>query len=382
MPWLETDVREQRIKFVMEAGQPGANRRALCATYGISPPTGYKWLHRVSTQGSLTALAEPSRRPHHSPRRTGARVTARVVALRQEFGWAGRKLRPLLEAEGLRVATATIDRIIRREGLTHRDETHRRAPTRFERSRPNDLWQMDFKGQYPLRPAGWCFPLTILDDHSRYAVGLVPLAGTAGTPVQRALTRCFQQYGVPAAMLVDHGSPWWSYPNGHGLTRLAVFLLQQGIELLYSGVGHPQTQGKVERFHRTLGARLRQWGVPDQLAGFAQAFRRFRTEYNEIRPHEARGLEPPALHYAPSPRAFQPRPVAWPYPAPMQVVQVDRTGSIRFDRRRYFVCQALADEWVGCQVFDHHVLVTYRHMHVREVDLRSGRTTALVARAT
>jgi len=237
-------------------------------------------------------------------------VTARVVALRRQYGWAGRKLRVLLAAEGLTLAPATIDRIIRRAGLVDLDEAHRPAPQRFARAAPNELWQMDFKGQYPLA-AGWCFPLSVLDDHSRFAVGLAALAGTAGGPVDAQLVRCFQAYGVPAAMLVDHGVPWWAPANGHGLTRLAVMLLRQGIELIYSGVRHPQTQGKVERFHRTLARRLRQWGVPTTLAGFGQALARFRIEYNEVRPHEALGDEPPQAHYVPSPRRYQPRPPAW-----------------------------------------------------------------------
>ena len=157
-------------------------------------------------------------------------------------------------------------------------------------------------------------------------------------------------------------------------------LLTQGIELIHSGVRHPQTQGKVERFHRTLGRRLRQWGVPTTLDGFTQALARFRVEYNDVRPHEALGLEPPSAHYQPSGRRYQPRPPAWDYPAGHLVLRVDHTGSIRYRGRRYFVCQALEDEWVGCQGFDHQVLVTFRRMHVREIDVRSGQTRPVLWR--
>jgi transposase InsO family protein len=287
----------------------------------------------------------------------------------------------LLAAEGVTVSVATIDRIIRREGLVDPQESHPPAVKRFERAAPNELWQMDFKGQYPLQPDGECFPLTVLDDHSRYAVGLFPLRGTDGAPVQRALTRCFEEYGVPDSLLIDHGTPWWCHPNRHGLTRVAVFLIKQGITLCYSGIRHPQTQGKVERFHRSLHRRLRQWGIPRTWPDFARALRRFRAEYNDVRPHEACGLEPPARHYTRSPRPFHVTPPPWTYPGSAAVLRVDRTGSIWFERRRYFVCEALVDEWVGCQPFDHHLLVTYRHMHVREIDLRSGRSTAIVERA-
>ena len=137
MPWLETDVREQRIQFVVEALQPSANISALCRKRGISRKTGYKWIGRYRAGGSLTALAEPSRRPKRSPARTAARITARVVALRRAYGWAGRKLQRLLADADVQLSTATIDRIIRREGLVDPDEAQRpprsassgRAPT-------------------------------------------------------------------------------------------------------------------------------------------------------------------------------------------------------------------------------------------------------------
>ena len=184
----------------------------------------------------------------------------------------------MLDAEGIRLAPRTIDRIIQREGLTRRDVAPAPAVTRFERSAANELWQMDAKGHYPLRPDGQCHPLSILDDHSRFAVGLVALPALETGGVRRALTACFEQYGVPAAMLMDHGVPWWSATNEGGLTQLSVFLLKQDIRLLYGRVRHPQTQGKVERFHRTLGERLRWWGVPTDLRGFAEALATFRAE--------------------------------------------------------------------------------------------------------
>ena len=220
----------------------------------------------------------------------------------------------------------------------------------------------------------------MLDDHSRYAVGVWALAGTHGAPVQAALVRCFEQYGLPEAMLMDHGIPWWCPANGHGLTAVSVALLNQGIDVVYSGVRHPQTQGKIERFHRTLGRRLRQWGVPTTLGGFADALDRFRVEYNDVRPHEALALQPPSTRYRPSRRPYQPRPPAWVYPADLAVERVDRTGAIRYGGRRYFVCHALAGEWVGCQPFDDRLLVTFRHLHVREINVRTGRTRPLCCR--
>ena len=161
MPWLETDVRDQRIQFVMAARRPGANVRALCEAFGISRKTGYKWLAREAAAGSVAALGDRSRRPHGSPARTSAAVTARVLALRDTFGWGGAKLAQLLAADGLSLAPRTIDRIIQREGRTRDRAVVGSAPQRFERAAPNDLWQMDAKGPYALAAGGRCHPLSI-----------------------------------------------------------------------------------------------------------------------------------------------------------------------------------------------------------------------------
>jgi transposase InsO family protein len=305
-------------------------------------------------------------------------VTARVVHLRGLYGWAGEKLVPLLAAEGIDLAPRTIDRIIQREGLTRSDTAPAPALQRFTHAAPNDLWQMDAKGAYPLGPGRRCHPLSILDDHSRYAVGLYALATLHTAPVQAALTASFEQYGVPAAMLMDHGTPWWAPSNDAGLSVLSVFLLKQGIRLLHGRVRHPQTQGKVERFHRTLGERLRWWGVPADLRGFRHALAAFQTEYNDVRPHEALGQQPPALHFQRSRRSYRAQPPAWEYPSGSDLHRVDRTGSVTLDGRRFFVSNALCGEQVACLTVDRRLVVVYRHMYVRELDRRTGQTRTLL----
>jgi transposase InsO family protein len=374
MPWLETDVRQQRMEFVIAANRRDANRAELCRAFGISRKTGYKWLRRERVAGSVVALADRSRRPHHSPERTSASITARVIALRQQYGWAGNKLARMLVGEGLTVAPRTIDRIIRRKGLTRPDAAPAPALTRFERAAANDLWQMDAKGHYPLQPRGRCHPLSVLDDHSRYAVGLVALPALATTAVKTVLRGCFERYGVPAAMLMDHGVPWWNAANGGGLTTLSVFLLKQGIRLLYGRVRHPQTQGKVERFHRTLGERLRWWGVPTDLRGFAASLARFREEYNQVRPHEALDMQPPAARFTVSTRAYVPNPPGWLYPVGTDVRRVSSNGTLWFNTRRFFISEALADEEVACTTLKRRILITYRQTVVRELHLQSGQS--------
>jgi transposase InsO family protein len=378
MPWLETDVRDQRLQFVVAVRRRHASVAVLCRAFGISRQTGYKWLRREAAAGSLAALGDRSRRPHHSPAGTDRQTTARVVAARDHFGWGGAKLAHVLAAEGIHLAPRTIDRIIQREGRTRTDAAPMAAPHRFERAAPNELWQMDAKGAYPLAPGGRCHPLSILDDHSRFAVGLYALPTLSTALVQPALVTCFRRYGVPRAMLMDHGTPWWATASADGLTTLSVFLLKQGIQLLHGAVRHPQTQGKVERFHRTLGERLRWHGVPRTLADFVVAFRWFRAEYNEVRPHAALQMQPPACRFTPSRRAYQPVPPRWDYPVGLAVHRVQHNGRIGYDHHAYFVSEALRGEDVACVPVADRVLVTYRHMYVRELHLRTRRSVPLL----
>jgi transposase InsO family protein len=381
MPWLETDVRDQRIQFVVAARKPGACMRTVCDAFGIRPKTGYKWLKREAAAGSVAALMDGSRRPHRSPRRTSLAVTAQIKALRATHGWGGDKLAVLLRPAGVAIAPRTIDRIIQREGWTRRDAAPAPAVQRFERAAPNELWQMDAKGHYPLDAGGCCHPLSILDDHSRYAVGLVGLPALETDGVQRALVACFEQYGVPTAMLMDHGVPWWCAANGAGLTRLSVLLLQQGIRLHHGRVRHPQTQGKVERFHRTLAERLRWAGVPTSLAAFTDALAWFRDEYNQVRPHEALAMQPPAARFTASSRAYTAHPPRWEYAAGSDVRRVDAGGMVTIRQRRFFVSEALTGHEVACTALRTRVLVTYRDVYVRELHLDTGRSVSLLAPA-
>ena len=378
MPWLETDVRDQRIQFVMTVRRGGVTVTEACRAFGISRKTGYKWLGREAAAGSVAVLRDRSRRPHHSPRRTAAAITQRIGELRRDVGWGGAKLAIMLAAEGIQITPRTIDRIVRREGWTRPDAAPTPAPRRFSRPAPNDLWQMDAKGAYPLGDGGRCHALSILDDHSRFAVGLEALPALRSDLVRAVLTRSFERYGVPTALLMDHGTPWWSTKGPAGLTALGVFLLKQGIRLIFGAVRHPQTQGKVERFHRTLGERLRWTGVPTTLRAFDGAFRRFVEEYNHRRPHAALRLEPPALHFQVSARPFQPHPRRWDYAPDLVVRRVAPLGHIHYQGRRYFVSEALKGEDVACVPFQDRVLVNYRHMYVRELHPRTGHSVPLM----
>jgi len=377
MPWNEVDVQEQRMQFVMRATSGKERLALLCREFKISRPTGYLWMRRYRQVQSLRALCERSRRPRRSPRVTETWKQERVVALRQETGWGAKKLHIILRDEQqLLLPVRTIHRILQRHQLLSSD-SHGAATQRFVRQEPNELWQMDSKGKYPLRD-GECHPLSIVDDHSRFVVGLHALPALKIEFAYPCLVKTFRSYGLPQALLMDHGALWWATSNGWGLTWLSVRLIEQGIRLLYGRVRHPQTQGKVERFHRTLGGELRHRGVPPQIAEWQPALNEIRQVYNERRPHEALGMQRPAQRYIASKRVYREHPVAWEYPTGSDVRRVNANGAIAEAGRKYFVCEALRDQWVRVERFDGKLLVSYRHMYIREINPAKGTTEAFV----
>ncbi len=373
MPWRTTSVMEERIKFIARALQSGVNFSGLCREFRISRRTGYRWLSRYLEVGSIPLVGELSRRPHRSPTRTSIEYERRVIELRMKYGWGGKKLHVILAKESVELPVVTINRIIKRSGLIRPEISHRPALKRFERESPNQLWQMDFKGDIRLT-RGRCYPLSILDDHSRFAIGLYALPNQRAEAVDRSLISTFQRHGVPEAMLMDHGTPWWNNNNEHGLTWLSVSLIKQGIKLYWSGIRHPQTQGKVERFHRTLQGSILSRGRPRTMRDCKEAFDRFRDEYNKIRPHEALDMAVPADRYKPSQRVYNPNPLPWEYLQGSIVKRLNTQGCLDYKNRRYFVCEALRNEYVRIEHVDKNILICYRHMYIREIKPETGRT--------
>jgi len=298
LPWSEVTVRDQRQEFVRLASQADANVSELCRRFGISRKTGYKWLSRDD-------LADRSRRPHSSPSRTGAELQAKVLAIRAEHpAWGGRKIAHVLARdEGVQLAPSTANSVLRRQGLIS-PAASRAATTwqRFEHEAPNALWQIDFKGHFATDTAR-CHPLTVLDDHSRFNVVLQALDNERREPVQRVLHRAFERYGLPERINADNGPPWGAPMQG-ALTALGVWLIRLGVRLSHSRPAHPQTNGKDERFHRTMHAEVLLGRRFRDLDDAQRHFSRWRHVYNFERPHEAIGMHTPASRYAASPRSM------------------------------------------------------------------------------
>jgi len=364
MAWRTVDIQEQRIRFVVAAAQGLQPFSSLCSEFGISRPTGYVWLRRYQERG-VRGMVEKSRKPHSSPRRTDATVEQRVVQVRQRYpDWGARKLRMVLSRAGIDLPRNTIHRILLRHDLVREEDQRSPAMQRFEREQPNELWQMDFKG-----PKGWpqpTGPLSVLDDHSRYLIVLAANGSTQGGPVREQLEEAFQRCGVPEGMLMDHGIPWWSQQAPSGYTRLSLWLMRQGIRLHWSGIRHPQTQGKIERFHGSLQRALLRRAVPRQsLQAWLDAYR---WEHNHVRPHEALHMQTPASLWRPSPRRYDPQPPPWEYPAGAWVLKVDSQGKLDVKGRKWKISKALSGEWVQLVTVGQRCLVFYCATLIRELD--------------
>ena len=363
------DVREQRVSFVVTASRGEQPFGAVCQEYGISRATGYMWLARFA-EGGVAGIAERSRRPHTSPTLTAAAVEEQVVALRQRFpDWGARKLSVRLGQQGVVVPRSTLHRILLRHGLVRDGDRHAPAPGRFERAAPNALWQMDFKG--PLWPGERLGPLSVLDDHSRYVICLHQLAGTRTELVREQREGAFAACGVPEAMLMDHGVPWWNALAAQGRTRLGLWLMKQGVELHWSRVRHPQTQGKVERFHGELQRAVRRRQVQPDQAWLDQ----YRREHNEERPHEALGMATPASRWCRSPRRYEPSPASWEYPPAARVRKLDSDGKLELQGRRWAISRSLGGERVQLVTMEHRIEVYYCRTLIRELDLASQQST-------
>lgn len=342
MPWEKPDVISLRREFVQLASQVGSNKRLLCKRYGISSRTGYKWIQRYRQSGDA-GLVDKSRKPKYSPLHTTVSMEQAVLQMRAETGWGGRKIARVLQNEGCQDVPHpnTITDILRRNGKISEEERQKhRAWQRFEREIPNALWQMDFKGHFAMLQ-GRCHPLTVLDDHSRFCICLQACADETMRTTQFHLTNAFRHYGLPTSLLCDNGGPWGSgYPSLE-LTKLTVWLIRLGIEIIHGYPGHPQTQGKEERFHRTLKAEVLQSHSFTDLPDCQHHFDAFRDRYNLIRPHEALNLDTPSQHYQPSPLTFPEHLPQVEYDAGHIVRKVQSEGMISFRGHEFRLSKAL-----------------------------------------
>lgn len=346
MPWKALTAMSLRLEFVNFAMNEDTNISELCQRFGVSRKTGYKWINRYRAGDPLS---DQSRKPHRSPKKTGDDIEQAVLRVRQLHpAWGGRKIRRRLENLGWQAvpAASTITAILHRNGCIDPSESLKHtACQRFQSPAPNDLWQMDFKGHFAAEQCR-CHPLTVLDDHSRYALGLQACSDERGLTVQQSLIPIFRHYGLPRQMLMDNGSPWGA-DQQHVFTPLTVWLIRQGIGIIHSRPIHPQTLGKDERFHRTFKAELVQYCIGLSLGKCQQRFDAWRDIYNFQRPHEALDMQVPAQRYRTSHHQYTDKPRPIEYALDDKVRKVQQGGLICYGGKQYRVPKAFYGERIA-----------------------------------
>jgi transposase InsO family protein len=365
MSWMETDVEAERRQFVRDCARRAWTMSALCARYGISRPTGYKWWARYQAEGEA-GLFDRSRAPQRCPGHTPAALEAEIVAARRRYGWGARKLRAVLVTRAPAIAwpapstfTAILDRHQLLEKRRRRIPRWRVVPApAVQTQRPNQVWPADFKGQFKTGDGRYIYPLTITDHFSRRILAIDGLAAISGRATQATFRRVFREVGLPEAIRTDNGAPFASLAL-QGLSTLSIWWMQLGIVHQRIRRGRPQDNGTHERMHRELKRETARPAAENHRRQQAR-FDRFRHRYNVERPHEALGQARPADRWIPSCRSYPSRIAPPDYPAAWEVRRVSSAGTIKWFGARVFVSQALSGQDLGFEEVDDDVwTVTY-----------------------
>lgn len=361
MPWRHVDAKSERLQFVRDARARLVSFTELCALYGISRITGYKWLHRAEQSG-LDFLEALSRRPHTCPHATPRELQERLLDARRHHPlWGPRKLLALVRRQDRRrgadfawPARSTVAELLKRHGLTakRRRRVARGHPGRplTPMTAPNVIWTADYKGQFRLGDGHYCFPLTVQDGFRRYLLGCRSLAGTSTDESRPIFQRLFQEYGLPEIIRTDNGVPFATNALAR-LSQLSVWWIRLGIYPELIEPAHPEQNGRHERMHRTLKRATARPPAPTARSQ-QQRFDLFRSEYNLVRPHEALGDATPASLYTCSPRPYPNTPPEVEYPSHFEVRLVSTNGGIRWEHRWVNVSHVLGGEYVGLEEVD------------------------------
>lgn len=370
MPWEERTVEKSREDFIHEVSEGEETISGLCRKYGISRKTGYKWLHRI---GTGEGLKDKSRIPFHMPNKTPDEVEEQIIRERQNHpGWGARKLKLVLERKGCcgLPAASTISNILKRNGYIDREESQKhKAYIRFEKEQSNDLWQTDFKGNFGMLNGERCHALTVLDDHSRYSLCVDAKNNERTEGVINSFKRIFSEYGLPREILCDNGNPWGT-SQSVGYTKFEVWMMDLDILTVHGRPLHPQTQGKEERFHRTMDVDLLNHIVIRDLTDAQEHFNEFRYTYNKERPHEALGNDVPSKHYEASTRRMPEKIEEWEYPDG-EARSIKGSGYLTYRNQGYFISEAFGgkvlcvreSEAEGC------VDLIYRNFRIGQLDV-------------
>jgi transposase InsO family protein len=385
MPWSVPDLMSIRLEFVAEVLARRRSLVVLCAHYGISEKTGYKWLARFKA-GGPAALQDASHQTRHCPHATPEVLRLAIIALRRAHPtWGARKLRAVLQDQQPLVpwpAASTITTLLHHAALI---APRRRRPRtmpgalapELTASVPNALWTLDYKGEFTTGDGYYCYPLTLVDSASRFLLACEAHRHIRSGAVRATLAHCFRTYGLPQAILSDNGVPFASVRAPRRFSPLSAWLVQLGIRPLFTQPRHPEQNGRHERMHRTLKAEATK--PPARTATAQQTrFDVFRDEYNCLRPHEALALTPPARHYHPSERPWPTRLAPLTYPPDYLVRRIAPSGVLNWHQRQIYLSSSLAGQDLGLHpVSATHYDVYFADYLLGTLDVQALRFTSL-----
>ncbi|MAX53581.1 MAG: IS481 family transposase [Methylophaga sp.] len=357
MPWRDVKPMEERILFIADYLRgAGGSFSELCRRYQISRKTGYKWLQRYQAKG-LDGMAEQSRRPFSHPQTIPYAIKQAILDIRTASRvqpgpkkiQARLRIRfPNLEPPSL----TTIYNVLNREGLVDKRRKRRRVASYQEPFKSvnasNQVWSVDFKGQFKLGNGQWCYPLTVMDHHSRFLLACIGLKTTATDSTRRCFEQVFREFGLPLRIRSDNGVPFASKAAG-GLSALSIWWIKLGIHPERIQPGRPQQNGQHERMHRTLKQDIKHQPVSHSMAAQQQQFEAFCQAYNQQRPHEALQQQTPGSQYTVSERAYPDKLEPIHYPDYFDVLKVTRTGVVYWGGGQVYVSHLLSGEYIGME---------------------------------
>ena len=371
MPWKDKTVEELRKEFV-EAAERCENFSALCREFGITRATGYKWIDRYEKQEGLT---DRSRRPKTTANKTPKETELQIVQTRSLHpGWGAKKIKKALENKGSEMpCVKTVNNILNRYGCISQEEALKHKPyTRFEKERCNEMWQTDFKGEFKMQDGTYCFPLDIFDDHSRYVIRIKPSTSTANI-VLPTFREAFCEFGVPNSVLSDNGAQFAGFRQGY--TQFEKWLMNHDVLPIHGRIKHPQTQGKIERFHRAMNQELLKHYTPTDIQDAERMFDEWRDCYNNERPHEALGMRCPSDIYVPSERVYCDQVKQYEYGGEYHVIKVNNWGYVRFDRWQIYLSETMSGEYIEFRPNPNRdsFIACYRNFAIGEFDVHTGK---------
>ena len=370
MPWKEQTKTMMREEFVKRVLANENTKSALCNEYGISRPTGDKWIKRYLSGESLD---DKSRAPFKTANKIPIETEMFLVNYRKQYPAMGAlKIRRMLQNEGYEnlPSQSTINNIFKRNNCITKEASKNSTPHKsFVKENPNDMWQADFLGHFLMTNGNRCHPLNVVDDCSRFNLTSTALSCEKLSAVQPVFTRLFQEFGLPFSLLCDNGNPWGT-AQSTGFTLFEIWLMDLGVLTLHCSIRHPQTQGKDERFNGTIRRELLKYREILDLDDAQIAFDDFRNFYNNIRPHHSLNLDTPAQHYTPSNRKFPSKIKEWEYPSDCKTIKVKKNGYISVHGQGYFLSEAFANRTIAIKdVEDDCVNLYYRQFKVARINL-------------